>query len=82
MKARHFVLALRDYYFQSIADSEAAQDGTTTCVSKDDRWALDYINVSDTSSIAEAFDDDASGFITIAEVNNFTSSRSVCVHPT
>ncbi|KAI0656679.1 hypothetical protein C8Q70DRAFT_329793 [Cubamyces menziesii] len=75
VKARHFVLALRDYYFQSIADSEAAKDGTTTCVSKDDRWALDYINVSDTSSIAEAFDDDASGFITIAEVNHFTSSR-------
>ena len=26
-------------------------------------------------SIAEAFDDDSSGFVTIAEVNQFTSSR-------
>ncbi|KAI0325484.1 hypothetical protein GY45DRAFT_240808 [Cubamyces sp. BRFM 1775] len=75
VKARHFVLALRDYYFQSIAESDTVKDGTTTCVSKDDRWALDYINVSDTSAIAEALDDDASGFITIAEVNHFTSSR-------
>ena len=44
-------------------------------VSDQDEWALEWINMNRLQSIAEAFDDDASGFVTIGEVNQFTSSR-------
>jgi len=40
-----------------------------------DAWAIKYIDVMWVQPILEAFDDDASGFITVAEVNHFTSSR-------
>jgi len=40
-----------------------------------DRWALRYISVNYVRNILEAFDDDASGFITVKEANNFTRSR-------
>ena len=40
-----------------------------------DEWALEWITIRRLHAIAEAFDDDASGYITIAEVNNFTTSR-------
>jgi hypothetical protein len=79
VKARHFVLALRDYYLEKLA-SEAngvlgmgisAIDNSTN----PDAWAIKYIDVMWVQPILEAFDDDASGFITVAEVNRFTSSR-------
>ncbi|KAI8975832.1 hypothetical protein BD414DRAFT_497057 [Trametes punicea] len=76
VKARHFVLALRDYYRHQI-DSEQRnpEHKLITNVSREDQWALEWINISRLQAIAEAFDDDASGFITIAEVNQFTSTR-------
>ena len=40
-----------------------------------DEWALKYLEIEYLQPIMEAFDDDASGFITINEVNNFTKSR-------
>ena len=40
-----------------------------------DAWAIKFIDVSRLQPILEAFDDDASGFITISEMNRFTSSR-------
>ena len=40
-----------------------------------DEWALQYINVSCARNIMEAFDEDASGFVTIKEANDFTNSR-------
>jgi len=40
-----------------------------------DEWALRYINLTYVRNIMEAFDEDASGFVTIKEANNFTSSR-------
>jgi hypothetical protein len=40
-----------------------------------DAWAIKYIDVMWVQPILEAFDDDASGFITVTEVNRFTSSR-------
>ena len=40
-----------------------------------DEWTLEYINVTRLQPIIEAFDDDASGFITVAEVNAFTTAR-------
>lgn len=47
----------------------------TSRLDKQDEWAIEYINLSRLQAVAEAFDDDASGFITIAEVNHFTSTR-------
>ena len=39
-----------------------------------DEWTLEYILVSWLQSIMEAFDDDGSGYVTIAEINRFTDS--------
>ena len=39
-----------------------------------DEWTLEYISVSWLQSIMEAFDDDGSGYVTIAEINRFTDS--------
>jgi len=40
-----------------------------------DEWALQYINISWVRKFMEAFDGDASGFVTIKEANDFTRSR-------
>ena len=76
------MFALCNYYHQAInkkrntlAD-ESARDATPNRgVARDDKWALEWINVNRLQAITEAFDDDASGFITITEVNSFTASR-------
>lgn len=44
-------------------------------VSNSDQWALRYIGLNYVRSILEAFDDDASGFVTVKEANSFTRSR-------
>jgi len=81
VKARHFVLALRDHYLEElISDTTDALDVSTSSINSctnPDGWAIKYIDVMWVQPILEAFDDDASGFITIAEVNHFTSSRPV-----
>ncbi|KAI0744888.1 hypothetical protein C8Q76DRAFT_663578 [Earliella scabrosa] len=41
-------------------------------ISNSDEWALEHINIHRLQAINEAFDDDGSGFITLAEVNEFT----------
>ena len=70
------MLALRDYYRQQIDIKKRARgENLITSIHDDDEWALEWININRLQAIAEAFDDDASGFITIAEVNQFTSSR-------
>jgi hypothetical protein len=55
-------MALRDYYQEGGADS-----ATKTEQPHEDDWALAYLNVSRLQPISEAFDDDASGFVTVAE---------------
>lgn len=40
-----------------------------------DSWAIGYINFGRAQGIMEAFDDDASGFVTVNEVNNLTRLR-------
>lgn len=40
-----------------------------------DEWALDWINVTRLQPIVEAFDDDASNFITVTEANDLTTAR-------
>lgn len=61
-------MALRDYFIEKAITGSGSLGGP-------DRWALDYINVGRTRSILEAFDDDASGFVTVSEVNKFTRSK-------
>ncbi|KAN0140973.1 hypothetical protein V8E53_001417 [Lactarius tabidus] len=79
VKARHFVLALRDYYVEKLA-GEAEGDPVMCPALLDtpqnlDAWAIKFIDVKRLRPISEAFDDDASGFITISEMNRFTISR-------
>ncbi|KAJ7177914.1 hypothetical protein C8R46DRAFT_1212646 [Mycena filopes] len=76
VKARHFVMGLRDHFQES--HIQKGVDGRPTeaaIVDKSDEWALEYINVARLQPISEAWDDDASGFVTVAEVNRFTSTR-------
>ena len=81
VKARHFVLALRDYYLEELTlETIGIPDIGTSTISNSsnpDAWAIKYIDVMWVQPILEAIDDDASGFITISEVNRFTSSRPV-----
>jgi hypothetical protein len=42
---------------------------------RDDKWALEFINVAHLQSILEAIDDDGSGFVSIKEANNFAILR-------
>ncbi|KAK0188332.1 hypothetical protein F5146DRAFT_1002424 [Armillaria mellea] len=41
-----------------------------------DQWTLAYLNISHLQPILEAVDDDATGFITIKEINTFTNVKS------
>ena len=41
----------------------------------EDMWALEYITVNKIQPLMEALDDDGSSFVTVDEVNEFTSGR-------
>jgi len=74
------VLALRDHFLEKLSGNEGALGMGTSAInnsSDPDSWAIKFIDVLWVRPILEAFDDDASGFITITEVNMFTSSRPV-----
>jgi hypothetical protein len=73
------VLALRDHYLEKlVSETKGVAEMGTTAINNStnpDAWAIKYIDVMWVQPILEAFDDDASGFITVTEVNRFTSSR-------
>jgi hypothetical protein len=75
------VLTLRDHYLAKLSSETKDVLGMGTSSintsTNPDGWAIKYIDVMWVQPILEAFDDDASGFITIAEVNHFTSPRPV-----
>ncbi|KAJ7757039.1 hypothetical protein B0H16DRAFT_1885755 [Mycena metata] len=75
--ARHFVMALRDYFQEDHPKrrDRNEHDHPVVVIDKEDEWALEYISVLRLQAISEAWDDDASGFVTIAEVNAFTTAR-------
>ncbi|KIK51733.1 hypothetical protein GYMLUDRAFT_120582, partial [Collybiopsis luxurians FD-317 M1] len=89
VKARHFVLALHDYFEDKLASQKGPVSTSLTSsaapssvhisslddIFKDDRWALKYIDVSQVQPILESIDDDATGFISIKEVNTFVASK-------
>ena len=61
-------MSLRDHYTEE-------NTGEAGPVKGPDSWAIEYINVGRARSILEAIDDDASGFVTVHEINNFTQRR-------
>ena len=61
-------MSLRDHFVEKATGDSGSVKGP-------DGWALKYINIGRAPSILEAFDDDASGFVTTREVNDFTKSR-------
>ena len=73
------MLALRDYYLEKLASGTESVLGMgsagVTLTPDPDTWAIKYIDVMRLQPILEAIDDDASGFITIGEMNRFTASR-------
>ena len=73
------MLALRDHYLEKLeveAEGGSSSGAASTNSSRNpDAWAIKFIDVTRLQPILEAFDDDASGFITISEMNRFTSSR-------
>ncbi|KAF7294308.1 hypothetical protein HMN09_01159800 [Mycena chlorophos] len=83
VKARYFVMSLRDYYQEGgigdnaspVGEGETKEPPTPAPRNIADDWALQYLSVSRLQSISEALDDDASGFVTIAEANAFTAAR-------
>ncbi|KAH9953093.1 hypothetical protein BC827DRAFT_1273837 [Russula dissimulans] len=81
VKARHFVLALRDHYLEKPTSGIDNVLGMSTagvnCALDPDAWAIKYIDIARLQPILEAIDDDASGFITIGEMNRFTASRPI-----
>lgn len=105
IKARHFVLALHDYFveeYHKVETAEAASylpspsgNSNLSATSEyfdeqqladaaeqqkpkhdlNDKWALAYLNILHVQPILEAFDDDGTGFVSVKEANEFTSSR-------
>jgi hypothetical protein len=75
------VLALRDHYLEKLALRTESVLGMGTAevntIPDPDTWAIKYIDIMRLQPIMEAFDDDASGFITIQEINRFTRPRPV-----
>jgi hypothetical protein len=71
------VLALRDYYFEKTQrrKHQGGENEKTDLQEAQDLWALHYLDLHYLQTIHEAIDDDASGFITVEELNLFTSSR-------
>jgi len=67
VKARHFVLALKDHYDEMVARDIEGPDEW--------EWTHEYMINFRVRKFVEAFDGDASGFITVKEANNFTRSR-------
>lgn len=61
-------MSLRDYYIEKNTGESGPLKGP-------DSWVMKYINIGRARSILETVDDDASGFVTVSEVNNFTRSR-------
>ncbi|KAI0665675.1 hypothetical protein C8Q78DRAFT_1063523 [Trametes maxima] len=79
VKARHLILAIHDYYMQRFDDQQRGATGggksRRALISDDDVWAIECLDLMHLQPVIEAFDNDASGFVTIQEVNYFTTSR-------
>lgn len=73
VKARLFVITLRDHFADKGQDSAAPSASGQSGKPKNpqDSWAGQYVSVKYLRPIMDAIDDDGSGHITITEVNRF-----------
>jgi Ca2+-binding EF-hand superfamily protein len=72
------VLSLRDHFLETLTPEHEDTSGKSVAESSTENpnaWAIRYINTAQLQRMMEAIDDDASGFISIAEMNRFTNSR-------
>jgi len=67
VKARLFVMTLRDHLRDPRTNDQNLDEQNDL-----DNWTLEFINFANLPAIMEAFDDDGSGYISIAEINTFT----------
>ncbi|KAF8483041.1 hypothetical protein JB92DRAFT_2763738, partial [Gautieria morchelliformis] len=74
-KSRYFVMGLRDHFHEKWDQGVTKGDAPGSAANPKDEWALAYLNIHWLQPIRESFDDDASGFITVGEVNTFTNAR-------
>jgi hypothetical protein len=80
VKSKSLVLALRDHFVEKarpLLQIEGPKTSTDSTQRKDmdDMWTLQYLTVIQAQPLLEALDDDFSSYVTIAEINSFTSSR-------
>ncbi|KZV96120.1 hypothetical protein EXIGLDRAFT_833894 [Exidia glandulosa HHB12029] len=87
VKARQFIVSIQDHFLQKYGgggeaiptrEENAAAPSDPASGADDpaqDKWAIKYITLTRVRPILEAFDDDASGWISIKEANTFTSTR-------
>ncbi|KAM5542277.1 hypothetical protein V8D89_004150 [Ganoderma adspersum] len=72
VKARLFVLTLQDHYRDLFDNATNAERPDAIA---NDEWALEYLGLNWLRPLMEAFDDDASGYVTITEVNKLMDMR-------
>lgn len=68
MKARHFVMTLQDHF----ADEAEKRGADISSSVPTNDWTIRYINVTYLLPIMDAIDDDATGLVSISEINRFT----------
>ncbi|KAK0487641.1 hypothetical protein IW261DRAFT_1327956 [Armillaria novae-zelandiae] len=74
VKAKHLVIALHDYFIEKLRPF-GRPDDPIPAEYKNDQWTLAYLNSPHIQPLLEAIDDDATGFITIREINAFVESK-------
>ncbi|KAK0504191.1 hypothetical protein EDD18DRAFT_1062742 [Armillaria luteobubalina] len=74
VKAKYLVLALHDYFIEKLKPPGRPDEPIPAEYEKD-RWTLAYLNSPHFQPLLEAIDDDATGFITIREINTFMESK-------
>ncbi|KAK0504203.1 hypothetical protein EDD18DRAFT_1412301 [Armillaria luteobubalina] len=74
VKAKYLVIALHDYFIEKLRPI-GRPDEPIPAEYENDRWTLAYLNSPHLQPLLEAIDDDATGFITIREINTFVESK-------
>lgn len=90
MKAVHLVLAVHDHFSQKANRTRSSSQSIVSAVDpnnpldhtlaipatpQEDLWALDYITIQRVQPLIEALDWDGSSFVTVNELNAFSSAR-------
>ena len=60
---------------QNLKDIASITEQAIPATPAEDLWSLQYITVQRAQPLVEALDDDGSSFITVNEVNTFTTTR-------